>query len=459
MIKGKTEIILTDVNTGESQKVFEHNTVTNALNLILKQYGYIKNSDRFLDGGSESIVYNGNFRPFYKNLLGGLLLFDKAIDANNGNTIFAPNDVNLIGCGAYNQQGGTDEKVFGNYNASESYYNSQEKSMKYVYDFPTSRANGTINSICLTSINGGYVSYGHSNGFSSTPVSGFRQISDYKGVYYIRSDAMLFAIDLANNSAYYLKANSKTDISILKYFIGFSKISIFDGLNAMHLLEEKHYTVNLAGTFLTLNYSEKTNSVYLLGYERSELSPDASINLFKISLDDDSVEQYVFKNSTANNIRLDLCTFSSSAFYVETPNNQYQIYQAKYDDISTIIDTNYSFGNFSKVGCYEINGSDYLYVRRCQSVNNYKVGRALSNGTVIPTGFHTDAFDMDIIPVIGTNQLMFYNHGSDTYSNGWNFFLMPMNYLATINNLSAPVTKTDTQTMKVIYTITESDAS
>ena len=34
-------------------------------------------------------------------------------------------------------------------------------------------------------------------------------------------------------------------------------------------------------------------------------------------------------------------------------------------------------------------------------------------------------------------------------------FLVPCNYLATINNLSSAVTKTETQTMKVIYTITE----
>ena len=39
--------------------------------------------------------------------------------------------------------------------------------------------------------------------------------------------------------------------------------------------------------------------------------------------------------------------------------------------------------------------------------------------------------------------------------NDGNNFLVPCNYLATINNLSSAVTKTETQTMKVIYTITE----
>ena len=36
-------------------------------------------------------------------------------------------------------------------------------------------------------------------------------------------------------------------------------------------------------------------------------------------------------------------------------------------------------------------------------------------------------------------------------------FQMQTNYLATINNLSTPITKTAAQTMKVIYTISEGE--
>ena len=35
--------------------------------------------------------------------------------------------------------------------------------MKYVYDFATSQANGTIASVCLTHKNGGFTSYGSKN--------------------------------------------------------------------------------------------------------------------------------------------------------------------------------------------------------------------------------------------------------------------------------------------------------
>ena len=42
MLKGKTELILTDVRTGSQEKVLEHNMVTNALSDIFRQEGYMK---------------------------------------------------------------------------------------------------------------------------------------------------------------------------------------------------------------------------------------------------------------------------------------------------------------------------------------------------------------------------------------------------------------------------------
>lgn len=47
------------------------------------------------------------------------------------------------------------------------------------------------------------------------------------------------------------------------------------------------------------------------------------------------------------------------------------------------------------------------------------------------------------------------SHVAFAVMNDGSGFLVPCNYLATINNLSSAVTKTETQTMKVIYTITE----
>ena len=68
MLKGKTELILTDVRTGSQEKVLEHNMVTNALTDIFKQEGYMKDC---------GVMYSSIGQPLYTSLLGGILLLDR----------------------------------------------------------------------------------------------------------------------------------------------------------------------------------------------------------------------------------------------------------------------------------------------------------------------------------------------------------------------------------------------
>ena len=53
MLKGKMIIEMTDVHTGETEKVVEHNMITNALSEIFKPLGLAKDT---------SILYN-TFAP------------------------------------------------------------------------------------------------------------------------------------------------------------------------------------------------------------------------------------------------------------------------------------------------------------------------------------------------------------------------------------------------------------
>ena len=64
MLKGKMIIEMTDVHTGETEKVVEHNMITNALSEIFKPLGLAKDP---------SILHN-TFAPYYQKLLGGILL-------------------------------------------------------------------------------------------------------------------------------------------------------------------------------------------------------------------------------------------------------------------------------------------------------------------------------------------------------------------------------------------------
>lgn len=58
MLKGKMIIEMTDVHTGETEKVIEHNMITNALSEIFKLLGLSK---------SPSILLN-SFAPYYQKL-------------------------------------------------------------------------------------------------------------------------------------------------------------------------------------------------------------------------------------------------------------------------------------------------------------------------------------------------------------------------------------------------------
>ncbi len=103
-----------------------------------------------------------DFAPYHEKLLGGLLCFNVPIE-ENPDGYFPPANANLIGCGVYETLNNTKNTYRGNYNQVESEFNKKDRYVKYVYDFATNQANGTISSICLTHKHGGFTSYGGKN--------------------------------------------------------------------------------------------------------------------------------------------------------------------------------------------------------------------------------------------------------------------------------------------------------
>ena len=153
-IKGKTLIELKDVVTGEVKQYEDSNMVTNALNNFLDTYGT----------WGASVFNDYDFRqvPMWRVLLGGLFLFDKAITANVDNT-FMPAGVSMVGNGSYNLSNSSEVTEMGSFNSTESGV-QDDGSIKFVYDFSTAQANGTIACACLTSSIGGYIGMGNASG-------------------------------------------------------------------------------------------------------------------------------------------------------------------------------------------------------------------------------------------------------------------------------------------------------
>ena len=139
-IKGNTQIILTDAKTGEVVKhTNDDNMVTNGIFEFIKCHGMT-----VMDLFNNAEVKNNPLTT----LLGGVYLFhdSQTEDANN----FKPDGGNaLTANGAYDvttSQG----RTLGNFNASESGWMS-DNIFRFVYDWTSAQGNGVISSVSLTS--------------------------------------------------------------------------------------------------------------------------------------------------------------------------------------------------------------------------------------------------------------------------------------------------------------------
>lgn len=135
MIKGKLQIELKDEKTGRIERHEEENMVTNAVANLLGL-------------GAISCYYTNMLKeliPISQKALGGIFLFDGALEEDADNTHF-PMDVHLTGCAGRVANGSS--KLIGSFNAAES--GRTDTGYTSVWDFSTSQANGTIAALSLT---------------------------------------------------------------------------------------------------------------------------------------------------------------------------------------------------------------------------------------------------------------------------------------------------------------------
>ena len=136
MLKGHTLIELKDVATGKVKRIEKVNMLTNVLDYIL----------------NDNLCGHHNFPsdhpelcfPIVRQLLGGVLLFPKSIE-ENVETIIPP--MAPVGYGGDSTDAGDDARM-GTYNLIES--GEVTGGYKHVWDFSTSQANGDISCVCLT---------------------------------------------------------------------------------------------------------------------------------------------------------------------------------------------------------------------------------------------------------------------------------------------------------------------
>ena len=478
-IKGKTTFELTDANTGEIELIEDNNMVTNALQEFLLTYGIFNNNPYGRNGGIRN-------SELYANLLSGLFLFDTALDENVDNT-FMPAGVKMIGNGSRGVSNSGAVTELGSYNSTESGVQS-DGSIKFVYDYSTAQANGTIYCACLTSLTGGYMGMGSEHNYvNSNRIDAYQDDdSDEVRVYFNLAGAgnqyfnILYPVYNENaiyctnpNNIAYTSASASQHwsvtkkIEIVKLRAGFTSVGIRDSKYLNKVIDS--FEVDIPQDILDYMGTSTGNvipsgdsfngNIYLIFNkdERGWLDNGSYYWLMKIDKDR-NVSAYKLANNTGEDIMLgyldyrDRFTFNGDYLWV-VGRSSYRIYGIKYSDSTQIIETGVNKGSMStKIYSIAENliGFSSDYYNNSYKYQAYSIYDVVNRTHRLVNGYE---YDNDYIYIPFADKKGVY---LKVYKTECKMVLIKdVRYLATINNLSKPVVKTSSKTMKVTYTITE----
>ena len=474
-IKGKTTFELTDVNTGEVEIIEDNNMVTNALQEFMLTYGMFNNC----------IFTNDNItNALCLSLLGGLFLFDTALDEDVDNT-FMPAGVKMVGNGSDFSNNGAVEEL-GTYNKAESGIQS-DGSIKFVYDYATNQANGTIACACLTSKVGGYMGMGNSeesyasdNRIDAHQSSGSSLYLALTGaddyyfniLYPVYNENAIYCTNPYNivyesaESAQHWSATKK--IEILRVRAGFTSVGIKDTRNLKNVIDS--FKVDIpqdildymgTSTATIIPVGDSFNRNIFLIFNKSTNSIDSGDYCWIMKIDKDrNVTAHKFTNNV--NEKLSLMTSTSgrkyytiNGDYLWVAGSSHKLYGIKYSDSTQIIDTGENVGA--------------AYPRICSIAENLVgiIGVTRSGAYPFPAYSIYDVVNRTYRQVNGEERSLNYMYIPfadkkgvylSVYTNDSHCkmeVVKDVRYLATINNLSEPVVKTSSKTMKVTYTIME----
>lgn len=477
-LKGKTTFELTDVNTGEVEVIEDTNMLTNGLQDFLATYGYfgvdVLSNDKM---GASSL---------WVNALGGLFLFDSRLEENVENT-FMPAGVKMIGNGSKDVANSGVVTELGSYNTTESGLQS-DGSVKLVYDFSTQQANGTIACACLTSKIGGYIGMGSENRYFNESYNLREYESDgkhllYSGIAGAQNNLYHLIYPVYSENAIYLTNpynisytsdyadqhwSTTKKIQILKVRAGFSSVSIknknvLNNILATYDIDIPQDILDDVGTYKygTIPFSDNEGNIFMFFGKESNFYGDFfqfSNNSYKwiMKIDRDmQVTAYKVTNNTGNTLYISRkqTVFDGGYIWTYTDNSPYTIYGIKYSDSTQIIET-----GVSKDAKYRLFVLGRNLIGICNSpVGSWKFNPPDIYDAVNRTLKKTNGYiyhDAELfIPFIDRKGVYI-----SVYPDSENYYFRVIKdprYLATINNLSEPVVKTASKTMKVTYTITE----
>ena len=429
MIKGHTEIQL--YKDGKMvQKTHDDNMLTNALAGYFKNYGLL-NPTPF---GSD--VYN----DFITTLLGGVLLLDTAI-TEQASIIHVPGGVLMTGHGAYGVSNGSaqgDPTELGSFNAAQSgWADNNHTQFRMVWDFTTEQSNGTIACACLTSRAHGFI--GEGNGTSKVRRTDGNYIKQtYGQIYPIRSNHRTFAVD---TNFQYMVGNIDSDHEIKIYRKRIATTAVDMRTTFDDNETDPWTTIGIASTIPSCELvfgGEDSTNYYFFGFNNGLIFVtlakaftsasavfynDSTFPTYGNSYSWNTDGDYIYIIGATDGWKMELSNLSN-----KTP----IIYDASIGDASL----RYCCDDGGKI---RFAGAVYD-----KSLNRVFICNADGGGIGNTQNKNASFTNSDSLFIDAGKNDPWYAPTSGRRND----------YIASINNLQTPVTKDNTQTMKVIYTLT-----
>ena len=479
-LKGTATIELT--NADGSKEIIKHdNMITNAVNdLCFSQRGEM----------AAILKMVSNNDSYAQAMFGGLLLFGDTLNDNPDD--YEIPSTNIIGYASQNAYAGLD-LARGSFNQSEGGVQA-DGSYKFVWDFATSQANGTIKSLALCPNVMGKL--GASDSIVDSETSEFYFVSSPTAPFnndgnMLKSDErtagisnwnynivaivndIAYAVDYGNISDNRNEENIFNNGGILKLYrfkLGTDSISLADKVAMARYIDCIYIQVSrnlLNATYndyydqLTLSFNQKTKKLYLYPCNTSDAIPvNGTLPYAEIDLlDNCNITYYSWTNTTAAELpwlkRCQSCvngTHPSYSFFIA---NDYilvctdALYIVKRSDNTQIKKVMYQ-GN--PVTGFKIN--PYFWNDNCIIINSDNKTYIIDFNTGICKRTNAINLVAKANVDIGKKAVWVKTGSYLTYYITINPFI-----LTTKNNLDTPVTKRASQTMKITYTLTESEGA
>lgn len=484
-LKGSATIELT--NADGSKEVIKHdNMITNAVRDLFTSVG----------GDFAPVLKITDYNESYAEaLFGGILLFDEVL--NDDPDDYCIPTTKVTGYASQDAYAGIDISR-GSFNKIEGGV-QEDGSYKFVWDFATSQANGTIKSVALCpnkmgkigltftpERNGEYYLYRelsapyHRNGYMLVEGGKTDEISNRNFRIVAIIDDIVYAAEASNATGYGKNSVMNTGIlKIYKFKLNMKSASLADNVGVARFIER--YDIQMPEEFLTeLRYRNNDFPVSFFFNQRDKkiivfpcetgrtIKPDENWNYVDIDLlDSMKVKKYVFRNNIGKEISWATYSIFSDddAMYCMFVCNDYIVARTT-DYHFYVIDRN------DNTNIKEVKKNGEVFVP--STSNYYQIRPLYFSGDVLCIALpvfrgmlfgHTYLLDLKTGEIIETGAAAIRTRAPINYGNltTWGYhgpcltFTPVINpfIMTTKNNLDSPVVKTPSQTMKITYTLTE----